>query len=437
MADSFSNSTISPSPARNACPHGHLNSGQGRFCLQCGSSMIDTPQGVSPTSNRASMISNDRFELLSPLTDHYAVDPQIFQWSLDAEAMSRLRSITPLVTTAKTISDSVGRRWVESTCNGIRLGKKQLPEIHHLAIHAARVLGMQRMPVVYLSGERPWETMTYGSEEQAFLVIGSALAASFRGNEMLFILAREMGRIVAGHTLWRTVIRFLVGELNPRAGLLRGGLTGLLDPGKWIGGAIELPLLGWARQAEITADRAGLLAIGNEDIARQTLMAWSLKAPNIPPRINVQAWIQQQEEDALDQGVQLSEMLSSSTPYIARRLKLLSGYAQDSQYRSHRQRWGSLLALPSNSNQRPEKTNSTPARERLKPTDLFTTCCPHCQTQLHVPRSLLKQDSIALRCANSDCRKTHVLKRKAPETFQESSKSHLQSKPSMLAAACD
>lgn len=422
--------------ATKVCPHGHAESGNGKFCLQCGSMMVELSANNQPSIQTNGLDSNQRFEGLEPLAPNYHVDPRVFQWNMDAEAMARLRSITPLVSLAKGVSDKVGRRWVESTCNGIRLGHDQLPDIHALAVHAARSLGIQKMPVVYLSGERPWETMTYGSEEQAFIVIGSALAASFRGNEMFFILAREMGRIVAGHTVWRTVVRFLVGELNPRAGLLRGGLTGLLDPSKWVGSAIELPLLGWARQAEITADRAGLLAVGNEDIARRTLMAWSLKAPNIPPRINVQAWIRQQEEDAIDQGMQLSEMLSSSTPYIARRLKLLSEYAFDPHYLYHREQFGSLMQPP-HKKVAQEKPSDRPAKPGLKPSEVFRTKCPHCQTELHVPKSLMQQDSIAIRCSNSECRKVHVLKRKVAAKSETTDSQARRHAAAALAAACD
>ncbi|MEZ6104998.1 MAG: M48 family metallopeptidase [Pirellulaceae bacterium] len=370
--------------SHKACPRGHQNAGQGRFCQQCGQPLMVVANGQPAATDVTTSRIDQRYEALPPLAPNYIVSPQLYQWSLDAQAMSRLRSITPLTALAKRVSDRAGRRWVESTCNGIRLGSNQLPEIHELAVHAARALGMRRMPVVYLSGEQPWDAMTFGSEEQAFIVIGSALAASFRGPEMLFILAREMGRIVAGHTLWRTVIRFLVGEMNPRSGLLRGGVAGLLDPGKWLEGAIELPLLGWARQAEITADRAGMLVVGQEEIARRTLMAWSLKAPNIPPRINLEAWLQQQEEDAGDQGMQLSEMLTSSTPYIARRLKLLGDYTQDPNFQMHRRAWDHVLGLPG-----PTASNAAtpPARPAIDPAQVFTTACPHCGTKLHVPRS--------------------------------------------------
>ncbi len=441
---------------RRRCPGGHADCGQGKFCIVCGRPLIEAneatpraevptitvpgvpttipaapavnyfpsmtprveaaPIGSAPIANApvtpaapvaSGRAAEDRFEELELLAPNYRVEPQLFQWSLDAQAMATLRSITPLTALARKVSDKVGRRWVESTCNGIRLGRKQLPEIHGLAVDAARTLGMRRMPLVYLSGERPWDAMTYGSEDQSFVVLGSALAASFGGDDLKFILAREMGRIVAGHTVWRTVIRMLVGEMNPRAGMLRGGIAGLLDPGKWIEGAIELPLLGWARQAEITADRAGLLAVGDERIARRTLLAWSLKAPQIPRRINIDAWLEQQAEDSTDEGMQLSEMLSSSTPYIARRLALLADYARDPAPLAHREYWRAYLPGTATPASRPASTKPRPAAEPM-----HTTRCPECGTSLQVPKRLLTGDSLAVRCSNPDCRKVHVLRRR-------------------------
>ncbi|HAN97415.1 MAG TPA: hypothetical protein DCQ98_08295 [Planctomycetaceae bacterium] len=435
---------------RRRCPSGHADAGHGKFCVVCGQPMIAaneamprigvptiTVPGIPSTTTAAPAVdyfptatpsvaaarvntapvapvsplpsgraAEDRFEELEPLAPNYSVEPQLFQWSLDAQAMATLRSITPLTALARKVSDKVGRRWVESTCNGIRLGRKQLPEIHRLAVDAARTLGMRRMPLVYLSGERPWDAMTYGSEDQSFVVLGSALAASFGGEDLKFILAREMGRIVAGHTVWRTVIRMLVGEMNPRAGMLRGGIAGLLDPGKWIEGAIELPLLGWARQAEITADRAGLLAVGDERIARRTLLAWSLKAPQIPRRINIDAWLEQQAEDSTDEGMQLSEMLSSSTPYIARRLALLSDYARDPAPIAHREYWRAYLPGAQAPADRPA------AKPRPAAEPMHTTRCPECGTSLQVPKRLLTGDSLPIRCSNPDCRKVHVLRRR-------------------------
>src|SRR5690606_37929877 len=263
---------------------------------------------------------------LKPLVPGYAVDNAAFAWAADAKAMAVLRSMKPLNAAAKAVSEKVGRRWIEVTFNGVLLSEKQMPHIFGQAVRAARILGMSHMPDVYLSGERPWDCLTFGSDNDSFIVIGSAMAGNFQGVDMLYLLAREIGHCKAGHALWKTVIRFFLGEQGPAKGFMAGGLlANILSPSAMIGGALEMPLLAWARQAEITADRAGLLAVGSEAIARRALIMLSLRSSFIFRQLNIQSWLDQQEDDPGDMQ-RLSELTTTSTPYLGPRLRLLSQF---------------------------------------------------------------------------------------------------------------
>jgi hypothetical protein len=64
-------------------------------------------------------------------------------------------------------------------------------------------------------------------------------------------------------------------------GLLSNGLLNAINPVKLIEGAVEMPLMAWSRQSEITADRAGLLAVGDEALARRVLLAWSIRSARL------------------------------------------------------------------------------------------------------------------------------------------------------------
>ena len=100
---------------------------------------------------------------LRPLVPGYRVDASTFEWAADGKAMSALRSMKTLNSAARAVSEKVGRRWIEVTFNGVLLGEKQLPNIYGQAVRAARILGMSHMPDVYLSGEQPWDCLTFGS----------------------------------------------------------------------------------------------------------------------------------------------------------------------------------------------------------------------------------------------------------------------------------
>jgi hypothetical protein len=174
-----------------------------------------------------------------------------------------------------------------------------------------------------------------------------------------------------------------------------------------------MPLLGWARQAEITADRAGLLAVGNEDIARRALLTWSLKSPLLYRQINIEAWLEQQADEGNDETMRLSEMMSSSTPYITRRLKLMSEFARSREL----QQWHSIIRqfVPA------PAPKPAPAAPPI-PEDTLRIACPTCKTGMRIPRRVLVgKDSLSVRCPNPQCGQVHLLKLKqaAPRAANE------------------
>ncbi|CAN5704673.1 hypothetical protein BH18ACI1_BH18ACI1_23010 [soil metagenome] len=351
---------------------------------------------------------------LRPLIAGYGVDCSAFQWSEDGKAMSVLRSITPLTLAAQTISDKVGRRWIETTFNGVLLSEKQLPEVYAQAVRAARILAMTHMPDVYVSGEMMWDCRTFGSNKDAFIVMGSALATNFRGPELLFLFAREMGHCRAGHALWKTVIKFLLGEQGPRKGLMAGGLFAALSPTALIEGALEMPLLGWARQAEITADRAGLLVVGDEAVARNVLLSWSLKSPFLYRQINVDAWLKQQGASD-DSMTKLSELTTSSTPYITRRLKLMAEFAQSPDLK----RWQTVISSYAERVAPAAVSGVSPQKPPQADSDLRIKCS-NCRTPMRVPLKILEgKQQMSIRCPNAKCGKLTMLKKSVKSASAE------------------
>lgn len=322
--------------------------------------------------------------------------------------MATLRASGPLSATVRAISDRVGRRWIETTFSGVRLGPDQLPRVYQQAVLAARILGMPYMPDVYVSGERMWDAVTYGTDEKSFILLGSALATNFQTEDLLFILGREMGHCRAGHSLWKTVVRFLVGEQGPRKGTLGNGVLSALNPMNLLEGALELPLLAWARQAEITADRAGLLAIGDAAVARRVLLSWALKSSALYKQINIQAWMNQENETG-DDMTQLSEMATSSTPYIGRRLKLMKAFADSPELRDYRS------AI--------EKHLPKPQAQPTKPTgDTMRITCPRCHREMHIPSAQMEGKAVFhVRCPNKNCGKVVTLRKKNDRVMDDES----------------
>ncbi len=369
---------------------------QAVFCSTCGGQGQGLPD---------KLVICKECKWLRPLVPGYQVDTAAFAWAADAKAMNALRRMKPLNAAAKAVSEKVGRRWVEASFNGVLLGEKQMPQIYAQAIRAARILGMSHMPDVFLSGERPWDCLTFGTDKDSFVVVGSALAGNFQGVDMLYLLAREMGHCKAGHALWKTVIRFFLGEQGPAKGFMAGGIfNAILSPTALVGGALEMPLLAWARQAEITADRAGLLTVGSEEVARRVLLSWSLKSSFIYQQINIDSWIEQQMDDDGDM-LRLSELTTSSTPYLGPRLKLLTQFAESPELKASLRQIQETIrraAPPA-----PPKTETAPAK------DVLRIKCSTCTTPMTVPLSVLAgKPKLSIKCPDAKCGKLTIVSRK-------------------------
>ena len=334
------------------CPQGHGPGVPGsRFCTMCGSGLVaeaaTAPQPVgAPLAGTghppcqvcggngaglsAAEIVCPGCAWLRPLVPGYQMDKSVFLWAQDGQAMSKLQSISALHAVVRNVSDKVGRPWIESTFNAIRLGPRQFPDVWNQAVLAARILGLPKMPDVYISGDQMWNTYTYGTENSSFIVLGTSHLINFAGDELLFVLAREMGHCRAGHALWNTVLRFVAGDVSVHTGLLSNGLINAINPTKLIQGAIDLPLMAWSRQSDVTADRAGLMAVGDEALVRRVLLAWSIRSARLMQQVSIEEWLKQ-ESASDDSMTKFSEMTTSSSMYTTRRLRLLGQAAHEAE----------------------------------------------------------------------------------------------------------
>jgi hypothetical protein len=165
-----------------------------------------------------------------------------------------------------------------------------------------------------------------------------------------------------------------------------------------IQGTVEMPLLAWARQSEITADRAGLLAVGDEALARRVLLAWSIRSARLLKQVNIEEWMKQ-EEASDDHMTRLSEMTTSSSMYTTRRLRLLGQAAREPELMSWSQKVQPVrkgLAAPLQP--MPVSSVAAPAPAPT-PADSIRVICTKCQGAMRVPLAVLRgKSSLNVRC---------------------------------------
>jgi Zn-dependent protease with chaperone function len=294
-----------------------------RFCGQCGAAvgtvLPDAPPGTA-----------------GPSASGLIVDPREFEHPSMQGMNQVLRNSVVLRRSAESLSRKIGKPWYESTFNCVPATETQYARVHRLAGLAARRLGVTRPPAVYVELDRVYDSATYGTEDDAFVNVGSYLPRVLNDRELLFILGHEMGHLVSKHALWTTAILFLVGQ--QRSNLMSEGVMGFLsNPLKIIEGGVDSMVTGWQRVAEFTADRAALLVVGSFDAAKRAIFLLHLRSRRELDEMNIDEWIGRVESQ--DQTMaKYSQMMTSATPYLSSRLVELKRFAGSPQYEALRAR---------------------------------------------------------------------------------------------------
>jgi len=192
------------------------------------------------------------------------------------------------------------------------------------------------------------------------------------------------------------------------------GVMQFLNPAKIVESAFEAPLMAWARHSEITADRAGQLAIGDLAATRRVLLQWTLKSFPIHARLNMEDWIRQEDESD-DVTMQAVEATMSSTPFIARRLKL----ARDFHATEDLKAWRAVIMHHDAEDKRlrpPKDVKATSGgKTKDAPADTVRLVCVSCQAPMRVKKAQLVSDKpVNVRCPNPACGKVLSVKSKKP-----------------------
>jgi Zn-dependent protease with chaperone function len=210
----------------------------------------------------------------------------------DRAALQALRSIPGVdEVIRKTLALLGGERGVRLLFQGnaVRIGPAQFPKLWHLHNEVVTTFDWPTVPELYVSQTPFFNAGAYGIDKP-FIVIHSAAIELLDDDELRVLLSHELGHVISGHALYRTIAAILalisLGALPTLAGLA-------VLP-------IRLAFLEWSRKSELSADRAGLL--GAQDIvAAQRVdmkMAGGGRGDGFAGQLNVDAFMQQAHEYA-------------------------------------------------------------------------------------------------------------------------------------------
>lgn len=137
--------------------------------------------------------------------------------------------------------------------SAIRANGWQFSHIHQLYLEAAAALDFgepSKLPELYIAQTPEVNAAAWGMDKP-FIVVNSATVELLDDDELRFVLGHELGHVRSGHAVYHTLLVMLI-EIGRGLNWLPLGALALRG--------IIAALMEWYRKAELSADRAGLLA---------------------------------------------------------------------------------------------------------------------------------------------------------------------------------
>jgi Zn-dependent protease with chaperone function len=279
------------------------------ICRKCGTT---TPEELA-------FCLNCRLRLI-PAT-RYDLTPNDFAYPPDLSAIETIKvtGILPYIVKKLTLGD-----FEKTLGSRLRAEARQVTYpsyIDNLARRCAMVLSIEFLPEMFiLEGDQP-NAFTFGSEEQAYLVLDSSLFEVLTQHELMAVISHELGHVKSGHMLYHTLAEVLGGGLSFSASLM--GLDVITIP-------VRLALLSWHRESEVTADRASLLAVNDIKVMRSLFpkLASGRRAVSNQP-----------DTQKRDAGVlETVRELFDTHPLYANRFKLARDFWESREFQKARQK---------------------------------------------------------------------------------------------------
>nr|WP_296064781.1 M48 family metallopeptidase [uncultured Actinoplanes sp.] len=166
----------------------------------------------------------------------------------------------------------------------IRVDHRQYPRVYQRFTEAAATLDMAELPELYVSQEPIINGSAIGMNKP-FIVITTAAVEKLDDDELRAMLGHELGHVRSGHAVYKTIMMILTRWAANLSWLPVGAIALR---------AIITAMFEWWRKAELSADRAGLLA--GQDPAASLRLLMKLAGGGDLSQIDTAAFLEQAAE---------------------------------------------------------------------------------------------------------------------------------------------
>jgi Zn-dependent protease with chaperone function len=209
--------------------------------------------------------------------------------------------------------------------SSVRSSQEQFPHLHELLLDGSSILDLPEVPELYITQDPMPNAMALGTDKP-FIVITTGMVDLYDAEEMRFTIGHELGHVLSGHTVYRTML-FHLTRLATRLAWFAIGYIGLR--------VIIAGLEEWYRKSELSCDRAGVLAGQDPAAARRALM--KLAGGSRMSELSHDAFHQQAREydavpDVREGLLKLLQLQGTTHPFAVIRFAELDRWVAEGEY---------------------------------------------------------------------------------------------------------
>lgn len=263
------------------------------------------------------------------------IAPEAWEHPADRAALNALRTVPGFDEAVKKIFGFFGERGIRLLfqASAVRCGPTQFPKLHSLLTEACVTMDWEDTPELYVT-QTPLVNAGAVGFEHPFIVLNSAAVTLLDDDELRALIGHELGHVISGHALYRTITVLLL-ELGFQNLPFLAGIALL---------PIKLALLEWFRKSELSADRAGLLVGQDPEVSMRIFLKLAggglfLKIPDsgFEDQMSLEAYLEQakayeQSGGALDAIYKILNTLGATHPFHTLRAAELERWVESGVY---------------------------------------------------------------------------------------------------------
>jgi Zn-dependent protease with chaperone function len=255
------------------------------------------------------------------------ISSRAYEHPADRSALVALRKLTGFDTILRNLAGLFNDRSLRLMflASAVRVTEDQFPDLYQMLRDGAYILDLPTIPEMYVTQDPTVQAMAIGVDKP-FIVLSSGMVDLLDEAEIRWVIGHELGHVLSGHTVYRTMLYYLV-NLAARFALVSFAWIGLR--------AVIWGLEEWHRKSELSCDRAGLLATQDIEAARRALM--KLAGGRRLAELSHNEFHRQAREydavpDVRESLLKLLQLQGTTHPFAVVRFAELDRWADDGEY---------------------------------------------------------------------------------------------------------